>query len=746
MDFFRRVIEHTGCGVLRYGLDDGRVKYANPGLARILGADLSPEDLLDKPLRDFIMPLDSEAVARSGLLERGAVSDWEYGFRTRDGEERWVLLDAVTDTHEATGERVAEVLAVDITQRKLREAKQEQTERRMRILLDAIPDTMFLLRDGLFVDYSFNSRMLFVPPEQFVGKRLDAVLPPEVGVEGMRLLEQAQATGKPQLQEYDLVIADEQRSFEARIAPAGGTDVLVMVREITEAKRAQRALSAEKQRLSVTLTSIGDAVIATDAAGMITLMNPVAERMTGWAASEAIGLSLGRVFRILNETTRKPMEDPVGRVLETGGTVGLANGTLLIAKDGSERVIADSGAPIRSDAGDLTGVVLVFRDLTEEKRLQDERIRSQKLESLALLAGGIAHDFNNILTAAVGNVSLARMHVNQEDAAGQRLGDAEKALSRARELTNQLLTFAKGGPQARAVTAVGPLVREAVNLGLSGSTVQAELIIPPDLWKIRVDKGQISQVVENLIINADQAMPGGGHVHVVLENVEVEEGWQHPLQPGRYVRLTVHDTGMGIPRAHMSRIFEPYFTTKQKGSGLGLAISYSIISNHQGGMFVDSELGSGTTFWVYVPASESDVVDVAAPRPQPVRGSGRLLVMDDDELVRGALKAMLADLGYEAVFARDGSAAITEFQTARDMGSPFDVAILDLTVRGGMGGRDCMRNLKTIDPSVKALVISGYADDPAILDHGHWGFAGAIRKPFRLDELSAALRRVMSAT
>ena len=744
MDFFRRVIEHTGCGVLRYGLDDGRVKYANRAVARILGADLTPEELQGRAFRDFFVPLEEQTDPQPELLLRGELSAVEYGFRRNNGDERWVLLDAVTDTDPVTGERVAEVLAVDITERKLRQAYQEQTERRMRILLDAIPDTMFLLRDGLFVDYSFNSRMLFVPPEQFLGSRLDAVLPPDVGVEGMRLLELAQATGKPQLQEYDLLIADERRSFEARIAPAGGTDVLVMVREITEEKSAQRALAAEKQRLSVTLSSIGDAVIATDDAGTITLMNPVAEQMTGWAASEAIGLPLGRVFRILSESDRHPLEDPVRTVLETGGKVGLANGTLLISKDGAERVIADSGAPIRADDGALTGVVLVFRDLTEEKRLQDERIRSQKLESLALLAGGIAHDFNNILTAAVGNVSLARMHVKLEEPAGERLSDAEKALSRARELTNQLLTFAKGGTQARAVTPMGPLVREAVNLALSGSSIQPKLNIPAGLWKVRVDRGQISQVIENLVINADQAMPGGGHLHVVLENVDVEEGWQHPLQPGKYVRLTVHDTGMGIPRAHMARIFEPYFTTKQKGSGLGLAISYSIISNHQGRMFVDSELGAGTTFWVYIPASESDAIEAATPRPQPVRGTGRLLVMDDDELVRGALKAMLSDLGYDTVFARDGTAAIAEFQAARATGAPFDVAILDLTVRGGMGGRDCMRALMTIEPSVKALVISGYADDPAILDHDHWGFAGAIRKPFRLDELSTALRKVMS--
>lgn len=743
-EFFRRVIEHTRCAAARIRMPDRTLLYANPGFARLVGSALSSDAMIGKPLQVFVEVQPSTERLLAEVQETGRLEAREARFRTLAGEERTVIADVLMARDETTGSAVVDLLMVDVSPQRAREARLEADEQRVRTILAAIPDSMFLLRDGVFVDFSAKAHNLYVRPEDFLGRRLEAVMPPHVAAETKRLVDVAIATGEPQLQEYELEIADRTRCFEARLAPGGGSDVLVIVREITDRKAAESALAAERMRLSVTLASIADAVIATDRVGIVTLMNPVAERMTGWSSAEALGQPLTRVFRIVNEKTRVAMEDPVHTVLKTQRVVGLANDTALLSRDGSERHIAHSGAPIRSGAGAMDGVVLVFRDQTEERRLQDERIRAQKLESMGVLAGGIAHDFNNILTAVVGNVSLARMHLPPESTATPRLADAEKALSRARDLTRQLQAFSRGGQQERRISPIGPLVRDSVRIALTGSSVRAEVNEAEELWPVRVDRGQVSQVFENLLINAAQAMPGGGHIHVVLENVEVTDQWLHPVRPGRYVRVTIHDTGVGIPRANLTRIFDPYFTTKERGSGLGLAVSYSIVASHLGRMFVDSEVGTGSTFWVYLPATDGDEEIVPARPSTSVHGSGRVLVMDDDVHVRSTLKAMLADLGYEPTFAADGGAALEAYAAARERGKPFVAAVLDLTVRGGMGGRECMAALKEIDPAVKALVISGYADDPAIVQHERWGFAGAIRKPFKLEDLAEELGRVLA--
>ncbi len=518
--------------------------------------------------------------------------------------------------------------------------------------------------------------------------------------------------------------------------------VVLVFRDITEERRTQRALAAEKELLAVTLRSIGDGVIVTDPQGIVTAVNRVAEALTGWPETEARGRPLPEVFRIVDDQTRQPAEDPVARVNEADVVIGLAQHITLIARDGTERSIADSGAPIHGEDSTILGVVLVFRDVTEQRRVEAELQRVQKLESVGVLAGGIAHDFNNILMAIMGNISMSKLSLDPEHEVCERLDEAELACNRAKTLTQQLLTFSRGGAPLKLPTAVPELVRESLGFALRGSNVHAAFEQIPGLWPILADVGQMTQVFSNLAINAKQAMPTGGEIVVEADNTILEAGNPWLLPPARYVRLSFRDEGIGIAEDHLQRIFDPYFTTKQRGSGLGLAVCHSIVKAHGGAISAESKLGEGTRFLVHLPASEAIPRPGAAPETL-AQGQGRLLVMDDERSVRELLVKLLTRVGYRVESAAHGAAALRLFRSALEQGNPFDAAILDLTVPGGMGGLETLRHLRRLDPDVKAIVSSGYSNDAVIADHQQYGFRAAVVKPFDLGELSRHLEELI---
>jgi PAS domain S-box-containing protein len=535
---------------------------------------------------------------------------------------------------------------------------------------------------------------------------------------------------------------DEERSLLREVA----ADIALALNGIAQERtrrRAEVALADEKERLAVTLRSIGDGVITTDREGRVVLLNRVAENLTGWRHDEAAGQPLREVFRIINQVTREPCEDPVSKVLASGRVVGLANHTVLVARDGSERVLADSGAPIRDRDNRIVGVVLVFRDVTREHQREAELQKVQKLESVGLLAGGIAHDFNNLLTAVLGNISLARLDAPPGTRQTAWLEDAEKAVGRARDLTQQLLTFSKGGAPIRKAARIGEMIIDSAGFSLRGSNVRCIFAIPDDLWPVEADLGQLSQVMSNLVINADEAMPGGGTIRVAARNVPPGEPRPEPLADGRMVEISVEDQGIGIDEEHLHRVFDPFFTTKKRGSGLGLTTCYSIVRNHQGLITAESRRGHGATFRVYLPASAAQPAPRAA-EDAVVPGRGRILVMDDEELVRGVSSQMLAYLGYEVETAADGAEAIEKYAAARAVKRPFDAVILDITVPGGMGGGQAIERLRAIDPDVRAVVSSGYSNDPIMADFRGRGFRGIATKPYDLRGLSRALRDVLS--
>ncbi len=403
--------------------------------------------------------------------------------------------------------------------------------------------------------------------------------------------------------------------------------------------------------------------------------------------------------------------------------------------------------PFRTTTGDIVAVV-VSRDITERRRIDEERLRATKLESIGILAGGIAHDFNNILTAVFANIGLAKMLSTKEGAMSnpttvERLTAAEKACLRARDLTKQLLTFAKGGTPVKSRASIARFINETAGFSLRGSNVRCDLILPDDLWSVEVDEGQMSQVIQNLIINADHAMPGGGVLQIEAENMTIDNSFGLPLKAGQYVKVSIQDQGSGIHPENLSKIFDPYFTTKQKGSGLGLATTYSIIKRHEGHITVHSEIGIGTTFVFYLPALEKTEAEPVVEETPLSQGTGRLLVMEDEEDIRDTLEAMLGHLGYEVDFAMDGTVAIELYRQAHESGQPYIATIMDLTIPGGVGGKEAIHHLKEIDPNVVALVSSGYSNDPVIAAPEQFGFKAMVAKPYNLSDLGKALDRAL---
>jgi PAS domain S-box-containing protein len=399
------------------------------------------------------------------------------------------------------------------------------------------------------------------------------------------------------------------------------------------------------------------------------------------------------------------------------------------------------GILIQEEAGKKA--LIFVEDITDKLRLEEELMKAHKLESVGVLAGGIAHDFNNILSIILSNVSFARIHAFDDPALRDPLLDAEKATRRARDLTQQLLVFSRGGMPVKKVVNIDAVIMETANFALQGSRSRAEFDIKPNLWPVEVDVGQINQVIQNLVINADQAMPQGGIVKISAVNVDIKQEQSIPLTSGHYVKVSVKDSGIGIPPEHLQKIFDPYFTTKQMGSGLGLAIAYSIIKKHNGLITVDSKLGEGAKFDVYLPACERVPDEVAALGGAVFSGHGSILIMDDEEYVRSVLSRSLVSLGYEVTASSNGDEALNLYSKAAAAGKTFDLVVLDLTVPGGMGGLKALEELKKINPFVKAVVSSGYSNDPAMSDYAKYGFIDVLAKPYDVKTLSETIYRAI---
>ncbi len=503
--------------------------------------------------------------------------------------------------------------------------------------------------------------------------------------------------------------------------------------------RTEIKLAEEKERLSVTLKSIGDGVITTDIFGNITLLNNIAEKLTSWELKDARGKSISEVFHIIDEKSEDLQECPVDRVLKTREIVTMLNHTMLIGKTGIKTPIADSAAPIKDSDGNMIGVILVFRDVTLEKQREADILKLKKLESVGILAGGIAHDFNNILTGILGNIDLAAISNSKPEELTKYLNNASKGCKRAASLTQKLLTFSKGGAPVKENASIGEIISESIEFILHGSKIKAECIIPENLWTSKVDKDQINQVIQNLTLNSIESMENGGVFTVSCKNRRFSTDHPHS---GNYIEINIKDTGIGIDSENLDKIFDPYFSTKEKGSGLGLAITHSIIHKHNGFIDVKSNKGEGTEISLYLPADKNIKLKPEQKVEQKKtsrENSYSILILDDEEMIRKILELSLKKMGHNVVCSSNGKETIEKFKKGK-----FNLVILDITVPGGMGGLETINQLKIIDPDVRAIVSSGYTGSPVISDYSTYGFCGSLTKPYLFDELKTIIDKVMA--
>lgn len=620
--------------------------------------------------------------------------------------------------------------------------------------LEATGDGILVVdRQGMVVSHNRRFLQMWHLPEGIVGQ--------DGGCASHKVIEQVvdqladpaefldriqQLSSEPEKECCDLLFFRDGRVFERHSRPqrdAGQVIGRVMsFRDVTEERRAAEKISTEKDRLSVTLKAISDAVVATDRGGRLLLMNPVAEEMCGVSQESVQGMHIDTVFPLYDPDTKGKLPSRV----EGAASPDATKPALLINALGKQLLIRRRVAPTHDSTGQVTGAVFVYRDVSQEQKAEQELLRASKLESIGLLAGGIAHDFNNVLTGIVGNLSLLREHPGLPFEVTERLALLERSAYKARQLTMQLLTFAKGGSPIKQTASIVEVIRESAEFALRGSNLKAEFDFPPDLAVVEIDTGQMSQVIQNLVINAKHAMPNGGVLRISGKNTRLSGRENLPLMEGEYIRVSIKDCGSGISPENLSRIFDPYFTTKEKGSGLGLATAYSILKRHEGLITVESELGKGSTFHLYLPASQAATPATKSDTTLQMRGSGtgRILAMDDEPGIRTLLTAILKHFGYEITTVPDGAEAIREYKEAREQGHPYAAVIMDLTIPGGMGGKDTIRALREIDPNIKAIVCSGYSNDPVLAEFQKYGFIARVEKPYRMQELGKALRAVLT--
>ena len=475
--------------------------------------------------------------------------------------------------------------------------------------------------------------------------------------------------------------------------------------------------------------------------GKFISVNEVMCEYTGYTKEEFLEM---KAWDVLTEDSLNKQLERYDKIMKGESVPEIAEFELL-GKNGRELVILVH-PKITYENGQPVKVTTIAHDITEKKKLEQELLKAQKLESLGVLAGGIAHDFNNFLSGIMGNISLAKLEVDQGEDMIEALDEALRVTSRASALTRQLLVFSKGGAPVKKTASIAEVLRDSAVFALRGSKVKCEFNIAEDLWPVRVDLGQFSQVLHNLALNAVQAMPQGGTIRLHARNATLEALSGLPLEAGRYVKISMIDEGLGIPPEHLAKVFDPYFTTKHKGSGLGLTMTYTTIHAHDGHIAVDSEMGKGTTFRIYMPASLDELVDSEDREARLKRGQGNILVMDDDEAIRTVTEKILMELGYDVQCASDGAETIALYQDAARSGQPFDAVIMDLTIPGGMGGKEAIQQLLHIDPHVTAIVSSGYSNDPIMSDFEKYGFRGVATKPYRIEKLSWVLHDVLMDT
>ncbi len=501
----------------------------------------------------------------------------------------------------------------------------------------------------------------------------------------------------------------------------------------------KKQLRVFEERFMEVVEGSSDIIYVIDLNGIIISTNKQGYHLLNYQQSEIIGKSIKDLCT--HKTWNKLIRG--FEVVRHEGSVFLDD-VNIIRKTGKKLVFTTHAVAMYDEKREFHGVRVTFRDITEHEKMREELRKIEKLESTGIMAGGIAHDFNNILMAISGNISLARVSAGSNKELTEILIETQKACNHAKNLTNQLLTFSKGGQPIKQVQYIKNILKDSTSFAIRGLSVNSKFNLADDLWPVEVDEGQLIQVIHNLVINAQQAMPFGGTVEITAENVPAVEKRISNLEDRNYVSICVKDEGSGIPKEILEKVFDPYYTTKEEGSGLGLTTTFSIINNHGGYIDVKTEKRVGTEFYIYLPASDERALVKEKKDVVKIVGTGYILFMDDDENVRNSVQKMLKYIGYDVEVAKNGDEAIDLYSKQMNTDRPFSAVIMDLTIRGGKGGKETIKDLRKKDPEVKAIVSSGYFNDPIMANYESYGFVGVMPKPYEIEALSEILNSIIN--
>jgi len=748
VSFFKKLVEFTRDPV--YVLSPGqgwRMVYANQAACAHYGMTL--EELQQKRIPDWDPDFDMGALELAWQqMKNGQPMRFETRHRIASGKLVPVEVTANYLIHR--GEELSFGYFYDITERKRAEQELRKSEGHLRTLVQTLPDLVWLKdTDGAYLSCNPMFERFFGAKEaDIIGKTDYDFVDQELADFFVENDRKAMAAGMPTSNEEWITFADDGHRalletiktpmFDDRGALIG---ILGIGRDITKRKRSEEELRESEARYRGLVELFPEAIYI-HTGGKLVFANSHGARLVGAEHPEDL---YGReALDFVHPDYRDFVTKRIKSAYEQGGS-NLPAEEVFIRLDGTPVQVE-----VSSNAFNYHGekaLQIVARDISERKKRQEDLVKAQKLESLGVLAGGIAHDFNNLLTGVMGNLSLMREELPPEHPLQERLVRCEKAINQTTGLTSQLLTFARGGEPVKKLFDLRPVIRDTISFALRGSNVALELEMDDDLWLLEADEGQLCQVFNNLIINADQAMPGGGIVRVEVRNCRLSSAEVPPLDPGDYLMVSVIDHGTGISPEYLDKIFDPYFTTKESGSGLGLTSLYSIVRKHQGQVLVSSRMGVGTVFRIYLPACPE--------RGEPARTSqsmtqsassikgATVLVMDDEQPIRELSEEMLRLLGCRVESCSSGEELLARYRRKIIDGCKPDVVIMDLTIPGKMGGLEAAQRILEIDREARLIVSSGYSNDPVMANYRAYGFVDFLVKPYRIDDLSGALNRVL---